>query len=62
MLVGYSGDVVDTGSSKEIDFNFGKCLVRFDVDIAGMGLECHNPVPNTLWILTSDLRDITGEI
>ena len=60
-LVSMSGNIVEVGSSREGDFSFGKFLVRFDIDVSGMGLECHNSVPNSLWILKSDLSDLAGD-
>jgi hypothetical protein len=33
----------------------GRVLVRFDLAVDRLGLQCHNPVPNTLLIRASDL-------
>jgi hypothetical protein len=32
-----------------------RVLVRFDTDVRALGLHCHNPVPDALWIFTADL-------
>ena len=61
-LIGSSGEILETDSSDDEDYRFSRYLVRFDVDVAVMGLVCHNPVPNTLWILKSDLRILTGKL
>lgn len=31
-------------------------LLKFERDLSGLGLANHNEVPNTLWILISDLK------
>lgn len=36
----------------------GRVLVRFDVSVVDLGLACHNPVPNSLYVLTGDLRSL----
>lgn len=36
--------------------NGERVLVVFDVDIAALGLHCHNGIHNSLWFLISDLR------
>jgi hypothetical protein len=60
-LSGASGSVVELGPEEQSAFFYGRVLVQFDVDVAGLGLECHNPTPNSLWILKSDLRGLSGE-
>ena len=35
-----------------------RMLVKFEVLIAGLGLECHNEIENSLWIFVADLRQI----
>lgn len=37
----------------------GRVLVRFDKDVAALGLTCHNPELNSLLIAESDLAAIT---
>ena len=56
-LIGFAGMVVD-----DDDGHVGgrhprgrRVLVRFDVDVGALGLECHNAVPNALWLFTDDL-------
>jgi len=44
------------------DLNFGndnRVLIQFEQDVIKQGLECHNPVANALWILKTDLEQIT---
>lgn len=52
-LIGKSGQLLEKGDEDNFP---GRLLVRFDEDVASMGLECHNPIPNTLWILSTDLE------
>jgi hypothetical protein len=56
-LLGTAGEVVDAD-----DGRIGgrhpdgrRVLVRFDADVAALGLACHNAVPNALWIFVGDL-------
>lgn len=35
-----------------------RLLVKFDKDIQDIGLICHSPIANTLWIFMSDLQSI----
>ena len=56
-LIGMSGSVVQD----VIPPNFGgsegdRILVKFDQSISELGLECHNNVENSLWIMASDLE------
>ena len=60
-LIGTTGRVFELGPEDEQAFFFGRALVQFDVDVGGMGLECHNSVPNSLWILKSDLRGLSAK-
>jgi hypothetical protein len=55
LLVGHSGAVVDDVSKIGRHPNGERLLVRFDQDVAAMGLACHNKVPNALWLFVSDL-------
>ncbi|GLQ18001.1 hypothetical protein [Maritalea porphyrae] len=52
-LIGEAGQLLEEGT--ENDF-LGRFLVRFDENVTSLGLECHNPIPNTLWILSTDLE------
>ena len=49
LLIGERGTVVEPQNDK------GRVLVRFDTSVVRKGLHCHNPTPNSLYILTSDL-------
>lgn len=48
-LIGSSGTVLSPANAQ------GRVLVRFDNDVAVLGLACHNPEPNSLLIATTDL-------
>jgi hypothetical protein len=53
LLLGRGGVVLeDHPPSDELR---DRVLVKFDDDLARLGLACHNHVPNALWILPSDL-------
>lgn len=49
-LIGENGTVVEPRNDK------GRVLVCFDSSVLQLGLHCHNPVPNSLYILPSDLQ------
>jgi hypothetical protein len=50
VLIGKTGTVMmPENTSKRV-------LVKFDESVNDLGLHCHNPVPNSLLILTSDLK------
>ena len=53
-LIGRTGEIVEA-CSKEHGLK-GRVLVKFHEDLAGFGLIAHNPIPNALWILASDLE------
>lgn len=42
----------------EIANNTDRVLLKFERDLSSLGLINHNEVPNTLWILISDLKFI----
>ena len=48
LLIGKTGIVVSIEGEK--------ALVKFDCDIEALGLICHNPITNTLYISMSDLE------
>jgi acetylornithine/N-succinyldiaminopimelate aminotransferase len=48
-LIGESGMVIETINKS------GRVLVKFDNSIIEMGLNCHNPIPNSLYLLETDL-------
>ena len=52
-LIGLLGVVISV--DPPIGINHTRILVRFDNDIKLLGLECHNPIENSLWIERSDL-------
>ena len=49
-LIGEKGTVVEPVNSA------GRVLVQWDEPVSRLGLHCHNPVPNSLYILASDLQ------
>jgi len=56
-LIGSTGEIVD-----DDDAHVGgrhaagrRVLVRFDCNLGRLELECHNALPDTLWIFISDL-------
>ncbi|MEO9965474.1 MAG: hypothetical protein ABJF11_06790 [Reichenbachiella sp.] len=56
-LISTTGTLVNF--AHELNFpNENRVLIQFDVDVKAKGLECHNEIPNALWILTSDLSAI----
>ena len=62
-LIGQTGKVVEYGPTDPTSLFFGKSLVLFDIDVVGLDLNCHNEVPNTLWISNSDLIVLSsGEV
>jgi hypothetical protein len=52
LLIGQSGTVIEYSAA------LGRQLVRFDVAVTSYGLHCHNPVPNSLYLLDADLEPI----
>jgi hypothetical protein len=53
-LIGQEGTLINFLD----DLNFGndeRVLIKFDEDLVAQGLECHNSVPSSLWILRTDL-------
>lgn len=49
LLVGETGKVIKEKNSNS------RLLIKFDVTVSDLGLHCHNEVPNSLYILESDL-------
>ncbi len=49
LLLGATGTVLTPPNAER------RVLVRWDVDVAGHGLACHNPEPNSLLIAEADL-------
>lgn len=53
-LIGTTGTLVNF--AHELNFpNEDRVLIQFNIDVSAYGLECHNDMPNSLWILSSDL-------
>ncbi len=52
LLIGEQGTVIETLNAK------ARVLVKFDNSISEQRLCCHNPVPNSLFILETDLEQI----
>ena len=52
-LIGRTGTVIDDDRKGHLET---QVLVPFDDDVSALGLECHNPIENSLWILQSDLE------
>lgn len=57
-LVGSEGEVVSDELKVHPAFpgKGGRVLVRFNIDLGGLGLPSHNSVRNSLWIFVSDLE------
>lgn len=49
LLLGATGTVLTPPNAEK------RVLVRWDVDVTGHGLACHNPEPNSLLIAEADL-------
>ena len=55
LLIGQQGTLINFAD--ELNFPYtDRVLLQFDNNVIEMGLECHNSEPNSLWILTSDLK------
>lgn len=52
-LIGETGTVVETVNARD------RVLVKFNTSVSGRGLHCHNPEPNSLYILQTDLEPLT---
>lgn len=50
VLIGETGTVVEPKNVR------ARVLVKFDALVSDYGLHCHNVVPNSLYILESDLE------
>ncbi len=49
-LIGKMGTIVKPKNNRS------RVLVQFDESVSDLGLHCHNEMPNSLLILTSDLK------
>jgi hypothetical protein len=61
-LVGGQGTIVDADDAHAggRHAHGRRVLVRFDAGIAAAGLDCHNPVPDSLWIFVQDLGAVVA--
>lgn len=57
-LIGTQGVVQQTWEQANFDMKQPRFLVKFDTDVNRLGLDCHNEIPNSLWILGSDIEPI----
>jgi hypothetical protein len=58
-LIGQEGTILQDPNEKSLFASFSKkprVLIKFDIDVVAMGLIAHNPIPNSLWILVTDLE------
>ena len=51
-LIGESGTVIETANER------CRVLVKLDNSVSGFGLHCHNAIPNSLYILETDLKKL----
>ncbi|WP_281857816.1 hypothetical protein [Litoreibacter halocynthiae] len=61
VLIGERGVILDdnTSGTFAIRDGFPRVLVQFDTSLDNLGLENHNPIKNSLWIRSSDLKLVT---
>jgi len=52
LLIGKSGAIVKPENHRS------RVLIQFDEQVSDLGLHCHNKIPNSLLILSSDLEAI----
>ena len=52
LLIGEEGVVIEAKNENS------RLLIQFSVPLGSLGLQNHNPVPNTLFILESDLESL----
>ncbi|MFH1871001.1 MAG: hypothetical protein ABIG36_10315 [Pseudomonadota bacterium] len=53
LLIGSTGHIAEAKNQN------GRVLVLFDESVSEKELHCHNPVPNSLYILESDLKAVS---
>ena len=61
ILIGCKGEIVQDPKQKDPYANFSnklRLLVKFENNVVSLGLECHNNIENSLWILESDLEEM----
>ena len=56
LLCGEEAEVVALGTTRT---HAGRVLVKFAVSVSALGLHCHNHIPNSLWILRTDLAPLS---
>ncbi len=56
-LIGKTGVLVNSSNDSMYQSDI-RVLIQFDEEIENFGLECHNLIPNALWILKEDLVKI----
>ncbi len=52
LLIGHHGEIVAPKNAR------GRVLVKFDVPVKSLGLECHNEIENSLYLLEFDLEAV----
>jgi hypothetical protein len=52
LLIGKTGSIVEPENDRS------RVLMQFHEQVGDLGLHCHNKIPNSLFILTSDLEAI----
>ncbi len=60
-LIQQNGTIVRDPSQKDLLKVIGggqRVLVQFDINVQSLGLECHNRIENSLWIMVEDLKKI----
>ncbi len=56
LLCGQEAEIVALSTSRSLA---GRVLVKFAVSVSGLGRHCHNEIPNSLWILRTDLAPLS---
>ena len=53
VLIGETGTIVEPINAR------GRVLVKFDTSVNHYGLHCHNEIPNSLYVLESDIEALS---
>ena len=56
LLCGKEAEIVALATTRT---HAGRALIKFAVSVSALGLHCHNHVPNSLWILRTDLAPMS---
>lgn len=56
LLCGQKAEIVALSTARS---HAGRVLVKFAVSVSSLGLHCHNHIPNSLWILRTDLTPMS---